>query len=135
MYTLKKNFRFEAAHRLAKGYEGKCANIHGHSWNGVLALRTEKLDHQDMSIDFYKMGEFVKKIENELDHTILLQHDDTDLIKLCVDNKWKHVIFTGNPTCEIIAEYIAICAKEFFGAAMFKSITIKETCTTACTYE
>ena len=41
MYTLTKAFRFESAHRLAKGYEGKCANIHGHSWNGELTVEID----------------------------------------------------------------------------------------------
>lgn len=56
MYSLSKNFRFESAHRLGKGYEGKCRNIHGHSWNGSIKVKVKDLDQYDFGIDFGLLG-------------------------------------------------------------------------------
>ena len=72
MYTLTKKFRFESAHRLAKGYKGKCANIHGHSWNGHITVEVRGLDKYGMAYDYTKLKEFTQKIEKQLDHSILL---------------------------------------------------------------
>lgn len=137
MYKLTKNFRFEAAHRLSKGYVGKCANIHGHSWNGVLELVSpEKLDQFGMGVDYYNMGAFTKVIEELLDHKILLCVTDVEIITLCERNDWKLILFTENPTCEVLSKFIYEKACDHFGLLniQVKSVTIKETCTTSCTY-
>lgn len=135
MYKLTKNFRFESAHRLAKGYEGKCANIHGHSWNGTLILETAVLDTKDISVDFYQMGKFCKSMEECFDHKIILCESDTDIIELCRKNNYAMVLLPDNPTCEAIAKYIYERALLHFTEPIkVKSVEIKETCTTSCTY-
>jgi 6-pyruvoyltetrahydropterin/6-carboxytetrahydropterin synthase len=137
MYYLTKRFRFEAAHRLAKGYKGKCANIHGHSWNGEIKIACTKLDAQDMGVDFKEIGLFLESIEDLFDHAILLHESDTDLIQLCEDNKWSVVEFKENPTCETLARYIFNKANnewKKFSLFRVESVTIEETCTTSCTY-
>lgn len=135
-YTLTKKFRFEAAHRLAKGYEGKCSNIHGHSWNGHITVEVEGLDEQGLSIDFAKLGKFTKKIEDRFDHSLLLCLDDSKLYQLCAENQWGMVCFDENPTSEVIAKWIynKACNYDFELYTKIKSVTIEETCTTSCTY-
>ena len=86
MITLEKKFRFESAHRLAKGYVGKCANIHGHSWNGKLIIRTEGLDEFGMGFDYKEMGKFTKGIEKQLDHKLLLFKGDKELVRFCTEH-------------------------------------------------
>lgn len=139
-YLLTKTFRFESAHRLAKGYEGKCANIHGHSWNGSIEVACDDLDKFDMGVDYGLLGKYGKRIDQLLDHAILLHDDDQDLINLCHSNMWKQVKFRSNPTSETIARYLFDIIKEWLlndiGAfAQLISVTINETCTTACRYE
>ena len=42
MYILKTEQSFDSAHFLS-GYEGKCANIHGHRWRVIIEVKTEQL--------------------------------------------------------------------------------------------
>lgn len=143
MYTLTKKFRFESAHRLGHGYKGKCRNLHGHSWNGMIGVSVPGLDEYQMALDFGVMGEFVKIVEKNLDHKILLDTKDpenAELIKLCQLHDWKVVPTNGNPTCEVIAEQlyrdleIFISGKNIPGCQV-AFVSIEETCTTSCVYK
>ena len=80
---LSKSFTFEAAHRLAKEYKGKCANIHGHSFKCTTTVRCTELNQHDMGIDFNIIKSFNKRIKNELDHKLLLYKEDITLIECC----------------------------------------------------
>tara|TARA_R100001244_G_scaffold132321_1_gene108192 strand:+ start:4728 stop:5150 length:423 start_codon:yes stop_codon:yes gene_type:complete len=138
MYELSKSFRFETAHRLAKGYEGKCANIHGHSWNGSVTLRTDILDEFSFGIDYGNIKIFYKDLIDELDHSILLYRFDTELIDLCKEKGWKYMLFDENPTSECIAKYLFEAIKErayaYDSAIELIDVTIEETCTSKCVY-
>lgn len=137
MYELTKNFRFESAHRLAKGYKGKCANIHGHSWNGKLTIMCKTLDGYDFAIDFAILKEFLKKVEDRFDHKMLVHCEDLPIIELCVSGDYGFVPFVDNPTSEVIAKYIYRWARRYFGindSMVIKSVTIEETCTSKCVY-
>lgn len=139
MYQLTKNFRFETAHRLAKGYVGKCANIHGHSWNGSIAVSVKELDEFGFAVDYKDLGKFTKMIEDTVDHKIMLWKGDQEIIDLCADQGWQFVIFEGNPTCESVAKWIFEAAtqyfkKEFGERVAIDHVIIHETCTTGCTY-
>lgn len=137
MFELTKKFRFESAHRLAKGYEGKCASIHGHSWNGELTIICETLDEHDFAMDFAHLKKFLNRVEERYDHKMLVYHKDIDIIELCVSNDYGFVPFNDNPTSEIIAQRIYRWAvQEFFmeTSIVIKSVTIEETCTSKCVY-
>ena len=70
-----KKFEFEAGHALY-GYDGKCKNIHGHSyklWVTVIGSPIEDPEHvkHGMVIDFGDIKEIVNEyIFKEADHTI-----------------------------------------------------------------
>lgn len=137
MYELSKSFRFEAAHRLAKGFRGKCANIHGHSWNGKLTVETSSLDHFDFGVDYTILGKFTKEIEAQLDHKILLHAEDEAVVGFVVNSGFDHVVFDQNPTCETLARWIfrkAVQHFQNFPDVTVKCIEISETCTTGCRY-
>jgi 6-pyruvoyltetrahydropterin/6-carboxytetrahydropterin synthase len=129
-------FRFESAHRLAKGYRGKCANIHGHSWQGELAVSTNTLDHMDIAIDYCHLKEFLDPLIKSLDHTLLLYENDTKIITLCKNQNWDIITFKRNPTSEALAEYIFNEAITHFKSTHPKitvdHILIEETCTSKC---
>lgn len=140
MYNLTKKIRFESAHRLAKGYEGKCKNIHGHSWNGTIGVDVEMRDQFDFGIDFSDLKRIGKIVEDLFDHKILLYEKDTDIIELCQRNGWEYFVFKSNPTCETIAEFVYDILeselREKYSNVVFASfVTIEETCTTSCTYK
>lgn len=84
--TIHTSFKFDAAHKL-EGYDGPCANLHGHTWKVDVWLTgsTNHKDHIGMLLDFRE----IKNVEKELDHKLL---NDT--------------LAPFNPTAENISEYI-----------------------------
>ncbi len=63
---LKTEFTFDAAHKLV-GYEGACANLHGHTWRVVIWIEGDKLDKLGILWDFTN----IKNIEKRFDHKCL----------------------------------------------------------------
>lgn len=138
MIVLAKKFRFEAAHRISKGYSGKCANIHGHSWNGEIRIKCPGLDPMDMGVDYAKLKEHTKWIDDELDHALILFSGDPFLL-LGYDGK---IFEMGeNPTSETLAKLIfketdrRLSEDESVPQGVsLHCVTIEETCTTRCEY-
>jgi 6-pyruvoyltetrahydropterin/6-carboxytetrahydropterin synthase len=65
-----KEFTFDAAHHL-HCYEGKCKNLHGHTYKVVFVI-SGFLDERGLMIDFGEIKEIWKKeIEIHLDHRYL----------------------------------------------------------------
>lgn len=65
-----KEFTFDAAHHL-HNYEGKCKNLHGHTYRAVLGV-SGYTDDRGLMIDFGDIKEIWKqKIEIDLDHRYL----------------------------------------------------------------
>lgn len=134
MSLLKKTITFEAAHRLAKNYEGKCANIHGHSWGVELGIEYSGLDSYDMGVDYADMKTFLKEIEDEFDHTLILWMGDKEFVT-ALDGKTKLRLVEHNPTSEIIAQLIfnrAFNHFRNFEKLKVAYVEVKETCTSAC---
>jgi len=61
---------FAAAHVL-KGYDGDCANMHGHNWIVEAYIQCTKLDSLGIGIDFLEVKVAVKDVLSKLDHTTL----------------------------------------------------------------
>jgi len=61
MLTIVKKFSFEASHSL-QYYEGKCANMHGHSYFGEVGFEVIKLNEAGIAVDFGDL----KKLINEV---------------------------------------------------------------------
>ena len=63
-----KRFKFEAAHHLPN-YEGKCKEVHGHTWSIELALGGKKDYDTGMVIDFVDIKSiFGKYLDEVYDH-------------------------------------------------------------------
>ncbi|MHB8172142.1 MAG: 6-carboxytetrahydropterin synthase QueD [Thermincolia bacterium] len=92
MYQLTIKAHFDAAHHL-RDYQGKCAQIHGHSWQVEVMVAGEELDKTGMLIDFGILKEHVNEIIGVLDHRYLNELDAFNLEGM-------------NPTAENIARYI-----------------------------
>lgn len=140
-FTLSKKFRFESAHRLCKGYEGKCRNIHGHSWNGELFITGTKFDNYDFLIDYSLLKKITKQIEDSFDHKLLVYQGDEELLKFCQDNEQAYYKFDRNPTSEAIARTIYFWAVELLeevapdAEAHITAVKVDETCTSSCLYK
>ena len=82
-----KKMEFAAAHRLPN-YDGKCSQLHGHTWEVEITISGEIGDKTGMVVDFSEMKKILAPIiEEHFDH-----HQLNDIIE--------------NPTAEHIAEYL-----------------------------
>ncbi len=90
MYELMVEDIFDAAHQL-RGYEGKCENLHGHTFRVQVFLQGEGLDNAGMLSDFKVIKENLSKVLDDFDHKNL--NDLPDFKKI-------------NPTSENIARII-----------------------------
>lgn len=97
MLVLTVKSHFDAAHRLCN-YQGKCARIHGHTWQIEASVGGEKLDSTGMLIDFSKLKKLLKKILEQFDH--------------CYINEAVEAFREINPTAENLAKYIFNCLVE-----------------------
>ncbi|AUM67292.1 6-pyruvoyl tetrahydrobiopterin synthase [Brevibacillus laterosporus] len=105
-----KSFSFDSAHQLVK-HEGKCANLHGHTYKLEVMLKAVPFGSNNPSnegfvIDFSDVKEIVKKqIINTMDHAFLAQGNEPayEIIK----NSGSKVFFLGfRTTVENMVTYI-----------------------------
>lgn len=137
MLTIEKEFRFEAAHRLVKGFRGKCANIHGHSWvcRVEVTKAGDQLDEYDMILDFGELKKVVAPVIEALDHScIVYEHDD--LLSYLIVHGQKAFVLPDNPTSEALAKFLFNEFTERLNkiGVQVISVTIDETCTSRCKY-
>src|SRR5262245_10759680 len=76
MYSVTKRIAFCYGHRLLD-YDGIRKHPHGHNAVAEIEVRTGTLDSRNMVCDFNDIKRVVKGwIDRELDHKMLLRHDD-----------------------------------------------------------
>ncbi|CAG0907961.1 unnamed protein product, partial [Cyprideis torosa] len=100
-----KHFDFETAHALY-GYDGKCKNIHGHSYHlhvTVIGTPIEDPDHpkNGMVMDFGDLKKIVKEeIVVKFDHAVVLNSNSPhrELAKTIEDHSHKIVLVPYQPT-------------------------------------
>lgn len=120
MFTLTKEFRFEAAHVLPL-HKGKCGRLHGHSWVGRAILRARTLigegSETGMVQDFGEVSAVLRPVvEQYLDHWHL--NESTGL---------------ENPTSEELARWVFERLRRQL--PLLVAVEIDETCTSSCRYE
>ncbi len=104
-----KHFDFEAAHAL-HGYDGKCKNIHGHSYQlyvTVIGTPIEIKNHpkKGMVLDFGDLKKIVKtEIVDVFDHSIVLDKTSKhiELAKKIADYSHRMVLVDYQPTSEMM---------------------------------
>lgn len=76
MYILKTSAAFDSAHFLS-GYNGKCANIHGHRWTLEVQVEQDTLqtegEKRGMVIDFGDLKHAVRALANAFDHALIYE--------------------------------------------------------------
>lgn len=87
MYFLSVKSSFDAAHFL-RAYKGKCAGLHGHTFEVESIFKVKKLDSVGIGFDFSKLKEILSDILEDFDHKNLNDIKPFDKI---------------NPTCENLA--------------------------------
>ncbi len=85
MYELSVRQNFDAAHYL-KGYAGKCEKLHGHRFEVIISIKTEKLDEIGISLDFTKLKQVLRELLEHLDHTCLNEVPPFNIINPSSEN-------------------------------------------------
>lgn len=106
MYTVTKEFKFDSAHRLINGYQGKCKNIHGHTWKARFEVCSNELNQFGFVWDFGDFKTIKEFIDNELDHAMIISIQDMEMRRFCLENEQKHFCMDNNPTSENIAHLL-----------------------------
>ncbi|MCD6046471.1 MAG: 6-carboxytetrahydropterin synthase [Gammaproteobacteria bacterium] len=122
MYLVKKKLKdFSSAHRVLKGYQGKCQHLHGHNYVSTVLIGAEVLDPYDFVIDFNDVKRICDDwIETYFDHATLVSAEDQILLDFVIEQKQKYYLIPGNKnsTVEVLAEHLfeefsALFAKEY----------------------
>jgi len=101
-WTLRVRDKFQAAHFL-RGYQGRCENVHGHTFEVEVAIDVKALDAIGLGVDF----NVIKKTLTDVlpDHTLL------------------NDIYDFNPSAENLARHLYLKLKEFYPV---KEVTVWE---------
>ena len=138
MYRLKTSAEFDSAHFLS-GYQGKCANIHGHRWKIEAVVESSELisdgTKRGMIIDFGDFKHEVRALAKSFDHALIYEKGslrETTLAAL-VEENFRLIEVAFRPTAENFARY-------FFGLLSdkelpVKSVTVYETPENCAVYE
>jgi 6-pyruvoyltetrahydropterin/6-carboxytetrahydropterin synthase len=121
-----RTFRAEMAHRL-NGHEGKCQNLHGHSYVIHVTAESRSLDSLGRVIDFGELKSGIGQwIADKLDHGTMLQSGDPLLTPVRNDgSKLYEVPFP--PTAENIATLVAAQAAALHPGVRIARVEVWET--------
>jgi 6-pyruvoyltetrahydropterin/6-carboxytetrahydropterin synthase len=70
MMIVAKRVEIDAAHFLP-GYDGKCANLHGHRWIIEIGIKGYVDEKTGMVVDFTLLKAFLDTIKEKLDHHLI----------------------------------------------------------------
>lgn len=99
-----KEFTWEMGHRLPF-HEGKCNNLHGHSYKCMIELTGEP-DKNGIVLDYYDLKKIVEPILDEMDHSFIVWKDDKELIDALEKLRSRMVIVDFQTTAENICVYL-----------------------------
>lgn len=104
MHVIRKQFEFEAGHRI-QNHQGKCKRPHGHSYLVEVAIGAERLNDLGMVADFKVLNDSIGKwIDDNLDHKMILQATDPLAGQLQDTDLY---LMDRPPTAEELAKLIA----------------------------
>ncbi len=137
MYSLKTSAAFDSAHFLA-GYNGKCANIHGHRWVIEALVAQEELiesgEKRGMILDFSDLKKAVRAIAESFDHMLIIEAGSLKptTIAALEDEGFRLREVSFRPTAENFAKYFYGLLKSDLPV---KSVTVFETPDNCAVYE
>lgn len=138
MFILKAEGEFDSAHFLS-GYNGKCANIHGHRWRVIAEVQSETLQKggqlDAMVVDFGDIKRDLKEIVDSFDHSLIYEKNTMRelTIQCLTEDGFRLVEVEFRPTAESFAYhfYHLILEKGY----NVKRVTVYETPTNCAVYE
>ncbi len=138
MYYLKTSASFDSSHFL-HGYNGKCANIHGHHW--IVEVKISGGDLQEsgekrgMLIDFGDLKKAVRSLADDFDHAFIYEKDSLKptTVQALESENFRLIEVPFRPTAENFAHHFY----EILSAQglEIKSVTVYETPDNCAVYE
>ena len=109
---LTKTFTFEMAHALLN-YDGKCKNIHGHSYKLEVTVIGQPLSQDGhaadgLIIDFGDLKKIVNaEVVDVFDHALVMKKGYSDKLTEALDSNFERLLYVNyQPTCEnLIADF------------------------------
>lgn len=123
--TISKDIKFDCAHMLSD-YEGKCANLHGHTYHGTVTIKGDTNVDTGMVLDYNE----IKKIVDEYDHAIIFSsaefrnEAEESLLGWAQKNNMHYVVL---PFGKSTAETLALTIAEEFGRYGKVTVRLSET--------
>lgn len=138
MYRLKVKAAFDSAHFLS-GYNGKCANIHGHRWTVEVEIKGDGLqqtgEKKGMLIDFGDLKKAVKELADSFDHALIYESGSLreNTLAALIDENFRLIEVSFRPTAENFAKhfYDILSGQEL----EISSVTVYETPDNCAVYE
>lgn len=120
MQTITRHHDFDTAHRVM--FEKvKCFNLHGHRFRVEASFEYDTVKAIGYSVDFKEIKRVAFSwVDDFLDHGVMLNPRDTDLIELTIKNGWKLWLMgmgndgDFNPSAENIATELFYLFNRFF---------------------
>lgn len=107
--TISKDIKFDCAHMLSN-YEGKCSNLHGHTYHGTVTIEGNVNPETGMVLDYNT----IKNAVDKFDHAIIFSNSsarndaETDLYRWARTYEMKAVeLLSSKSTAEGIATCIS----------------------------
>jgi len=138
MYRLKTSAAFDSAHFLA-GYNGKCANIHGHRWTLEVVVESSELissgEKRGMIIDFGDLKKTVRELADSFDHALIYEEGSLRPATVAALNEesFRLIEVPFRPTAENFARFF--CERLTGQGLPVSSVTVYETPENCAVYE
>jgi len=118
MFELSVKGNIASAHFL-KGYEGKCKDLHGHTWRIEVVIASDQLNTIGMVADFAVLKKQLREFLMVIDHVCL---NDLPYFK------------KANPTTENIAKYIYTHFSKTIAPLEIKTVQVWESDSASVVY-
>ena len=85
MFEISVRKHFDAAHYLRE-YNGKCEELHGHRFEVVVSLKSDKLNEIGLAYDFTELKRLLGEILDKYDHTCINEVEPFDKLNASSEN-------------------------------------------------
>jgi len=113
---IRKKFKAEVAHRLVTSYSKRCQSFHGHSYTFEVVLTGDKLNADEMIMDFSEVKDKGNAFLDAFDHTMVLSQEDPfhdRMVEIMEEGSMRYMSVPYNPTAEMMAVHIYQQLREY----------------------
>ena len=125
---ISKQIKFDCAHMLSD-YDGKCANLHGHTYHGTITLSGEVNPNTGMLIDYNE----IKNLVDVFDHAVVFSSEgvrniaEQELYDWVCRYGMRYIVIEGKSTAENMAKYLADRFVQTWDNVRIATVSLSET--------